>query len=65
MCGPLLQVRRGHAAIEQEDLVAALDKQLFESLGVSMMDDEQKSLYEKVRYNVLMEASACTVLCCE
>ncbi|GJP61579.1 hypothetical protein CLOP_g12514 [Closterium sp. NIES-67] len=44
----IMAVRRGHAVIEQGDVVAALDKQLFESLGISMTDDEQQRLFAKV-----------------
>ncbi|CAI5517207.1 unnamed protein product [Closterium sp. Naga37s-1] len=44
----IMAVRRGHTVIEQGDVVAALDKQLFESLGISMTDDEQQRLFAKV-----------------
>ncbi|CAI5462679.1 unnamed protein product [Closterium sp. Yama58-4] len=44
----VMAVRRGHTVIEQGDVVAALDKQLFESLGISMTDDEQQRLFAKV-----------------
>ncbi|CAI5462303.1 unnamed protein product [Closterium sp. Yama58-4] len=43
----IMAVRRGHTVIEQGDVVAALDKQLFESLGISMTDDEQQRLFAK------------------
>ncbi|CAI7857568.1 unnamed protein product [Closterium sp. NIES-53] len=44
----IMAVRRGHTVIEQGDVVAALDKQLFESLGISMTDDEQQRVFAKV-----------------
>lgn len=35
------QVRNGHEEITQQDLIAVLDKQLFEGMGMSLTDDEQ------------------------
>ncbi|CAI5952054.1 unnamed protein product [Closterium sp. NIES-64] len=51
----IMAVRRGHTVIEQGDVVAALDKQLFESLGISMTDDEQQRLFAKVPAEVPAE----------
>ena len=38
----LLQVRKGHSKISQEDIVDVLDKQLLEGMGVLLTEEEQE-----------------------
>lgn len=45
-CDP--QVRKGHDEITQQDFVEVLDKQLFEGMGVVLMDEEQREAEQKV-----------------
>ncbi|KAL2635062.1 hypothetical protein R1flu_006541 [Riccia fluitans] len=44
----IMAVRKGHDQITQQDLVDVLDKQLFEGMGVVLMDDELKRVEEKI-----------------
>ncbi|KAG6543383.1 hypothetical protein Mapa_015297 [Marchantia paleacea] len=44
----IMAVRKGHEQITQQDLIDVLDKQLFEGMGVVLMDDEQKRVEEKI-----------------
>lgn len=42
----IMAVRKGHNEISQQDIIDVLDKQLFESMGLVLTDDEQQ-MYEK------------------
>ncbi|KAL3692806.1 hypothetical protein R1sor_006457 [Riccia sorocarpa] len=44
----IMAVRKGHDQITQQDLIDVLDKQLFEGMGVVLMDDELKRAEEKI-----------------
>lgn len=46
------QVRKGHDQITQQDFIDVLDKQLFEGMGVVLMDQEQKKAEQKVFLSV-------------
>lgn len=49
----MLQVRKGHTKIYQEDIVDVLDKQLLEGMGVLLTEEEQQKCEENVRLFVL------------
>lgn len=38
----LLQVRKGHSKISQQDIIDVLDKQLLEGMGVLLTEEEQQ-----------------------
>ena len=67
----LLQVRKGHSKISQEDIVDVLDKQLLEGMGVLLTEEEQQKSEESVSLlalglffilYVLLSMSCCTFL---
>eukprot|EP01018_Ginkgo_biloba_P027197 Gb_37729 [translate_table: standard] len=43
----IMAVRKGHDEIFQQDIIDVLDKQLFESMGLVLMEEEQQR-YEKI-----------------
>ncbi|CAM6084023.1 unnamed protein product [Calypogeia fissa] len=44
----IMAVREGHDQITQHDFIKVLDKQLFEGMGVVLMDEEQKEAEQKI-----------------
>lgn len=44
----ILQVRKGHSKIYQQDVIDVLDKQLLEGMGVLLTEEEQQKCEESV-----------------
>ncbi|XP_010537801.1 PREDICTED: ATP-dependent zinc metalloprotease FTSH 12, chloroplastic [Tarenaya hassleriana] len=46
----IMSVRKGHSKIYQQDIVAVLDKQLLEGMGVLLTEEEQQKCEQSVSY---------------